>query len=193
MVVSYGGGGYYGGGGGGGGMDGGMGAAGGEGIFGGIQALLATLPPWLALIITALGLLLAAAFVGWLVGQVIGRILYPNPEKHSILNRNQKFACLGAVVIAFGIMVFALRPAAPETDMGDDMMTGAPGTSQEGTPGEGENAGEGSPEGETSGEGSDGESSSEGESSAPADDASSAATPPPAASGGGAVAVPFKG
>lgn len=100
-----------------------------SGLLGTLNSMLSGLPGWLSITIKALLLLLVAALVGWLIGQIVGRVLFPNPEKPSFLNQKQKFIVLGAIAVTFIMVIMALRPVVPKDDtlpvdgFGDSSMT----------------------------------------------------------------------
>lgn len=108
VSIEYGGG-YYGGGGPG-SMGGDMGMIGGSsgGFIDGLKQSLSFLPNWAAILIIALGVILSAMLVGWIFGKIIGSILYPDPDKQSILTKQQKFIALGGAILAIGLTLFAL-------------------------------------------------------------------------------------
>ena len=78
-------------------MGGDMGMIGGSsgGFIDGLKQSLSFLPNWAAILIIALGVILSAMLVGWIFGKIIGSILYPDPDKQSILTKQQKFIALG--------------------------------------------------------------------------------------------------
>ena len=70
-------------------------AAGGGGVIESLKAKLSFLPGWASILVIAVLVILAAMLVGWIGGKIIGSILYPDPEKQSILSKKQKFLVLG--------------------------------------------------------------------------------------------------
>ena len=76
----------------------------------------------MAILVIAAGvILLAIGRVGFIGGKIIGSILYPDPDKPSILSKKQKFAVLGGVVAAIAVTLFALTYT-PLVDTGDDAL-----------------------------------------------------------------------
>ena len=163
-----------------------MGMTGGSGgLIDSLKAKLSFLPEPVAILAIAAGVILLAMLVGFIGGKIIGSILYPDPDKPSILSKKQKFAVLGGVVAAIAVTLFALTYT-PPVDTGDDalpvdgMTDGMTDGTDEGLYGE-------SADGEA-GETTDGETAD-----AETDGSVSIEEEAPAAStgGGAAVAVPM--
>ena len=163
-----------------------MGMTGGSGgLIDSLKAKLSFLPEPVAILVIAAGVILLAMLVGFIGGKIIGSILYPDPDKPSILSKKQKFAVLGGVVAAIAVTLFALTYT-PPVDTGDDalpvdgMTDGMTDGTDEGLDGE-------SADGEA-GETTDGETAD-----AETDGSVSIEEEAPAAStgGGAAVAVPM--
>lgn len=163
-----------------------MGMTGGSGgLIDSLKAKLSFLPEPVAILVIAAGVILLAMLVGFIGGKIIGSILYPDPDKPSILSKKQKFAVLGGVVAAIAVTLFALTYT-PLVDTGDDalpvdgMTDGMTDGTDEGLDGE-------SADGEA-GETTDGETAD-----AETDGSVSIEEEAPAAStgGGAAVAVPM--
>ena len=163
-----------------------MGMTGGSGgLIDSLKAKLSFLPEPVAILVIAAGVILLAMLVGFIGGKIIGSILYPDPDKPSILSKKQKFAVLGGVVAAIAVTLFALTYS-PPVDTGDDalpvdgMTDGMTDGTDEGLDGE-------SADGEA-GETTDGETAD-----AETDGSVSIEEEAPAAStgGGAAVAVPM--
>ena len=163
-----------------------MGMTGGSGgLIDSLKAKLSFLPEPVAILAIAAGVILLAMLVGFIGGKIIGSILYPDPDKPSILSKKQKFAVLGGVVAAIAVTLFALTYT-PPVDTGDDalpvdgMTDGMTDGTDEGLDGE-------SADGEA-GETTDGETAD-----AETDGSVSIEEEAPAAStgGGAAVAVPM--
>ena len=163
-----------------------MGMTGGSGgLIDSLKAKLSFLPEPVAILVIAAGVILLAMLVGFIGGKIIGSILYPDPDKPSILSKKQKFAVLGGVVAAIAVSLFALTYT-PPVDTGDDalpvdgMTDGMTDGTDEGLDGE-------SADGEA-GETTDGETAD-----AETDGSVSIEEEAPAAStgGGAAVAVPM--
>ena len=163
-----------------------MGMTGGSGgLIDSLKAKLSFLPEPVAILVIAAGVILLAMLVGFIGGKIIGSILYPDPDKPSILSKKQKFAVLGGVVAAIAVTLFALTYT-PPVDTGDDalpvdgMTDGMTDGTDEGLDGE-------SADGEA-GETTDGENAD-----AETDGSVSIEEEAPAAStgGGAAVAVPM--
>ena len=99
-----------------------MGMTGGSGgLIDSLKAKLSFLPEPVAILVIAAGVILLAMLVGFIGGKIIGSILYPDPDKPSILSKKQKFAVLGGVVAAIAVTLFALTYT-PPVDTGDDAL-----------------------------------------------------------------------
>ena len=163
-----------------------MGMTGGSGgLIDSLKAKLSFLPEPVAILVIAAGVILLAMLVGFIGGKIIGSILYPDPDKPSILSKKQKFAVLGGVVAAIAVTLFALTYT-PPVDTGDDALPvdgvtdGMTDETDEGLDGE-------------SADGEDGETTDGETADAETDGSVSIEEEAPAAStgGGAAVAVPM--
>lgn len=167
-----------------------MGMTGGSGgLIDSLKAKLSFLPEPVAILVIAAGVILLAMLVGFIGGKIIGSILYPDPDKPSILSKKQKFAVLGGVVAAIGVTLFALTYT-PPVDTGDDALP-VDGMSDGMTDGMTDGTDEGL-DGESA-DGEDGETTDGETADAETDGSVSIEEEAPAAStgGGAAVAVPM--
>ena len=99
-----------------------MGMTGGSGgLIDSLKAKLSFLPEPAAILVIAAGVILLAMLVGFIGGKIVGSILYPDPDKPSILSKKQKFAVLGGVVAAIAVTLFALTYT-PPVDAGEDAL-----------------------------------------------------------------------
>ena len=100
-------------------------AAGGGGVIESLKTKLSFLPGWASILVIAVLVILAAMLVGWIGGKIIGSILYPDPEKQSILSKKQKFLVLGGAVAA--VALTSTPSPKPEEDslpVGGEMTDG---------------------------------------------------------------------
>ena len=130
------------------------------GLIDSLKAKLAFLPEWASVLVIALLVILLAMLVGWIGGKIVGSILYPDPDKQSVLTKKQKFIVLGGAIAAIALSIFALTYT-PPADTGEDAlptggevstdgMEGMDGMNGTDVPEEGEPT-EGEPEGEDAG------------------------------------------
>lgn len=150
------------------------GSTAGTGLIDSLKTKLSFLPEWAAILMIAVLVILAAMLVGWIGGKIIGSILYPDPDKQSILSKKQKFMVLGGAIAAIALTIFALTYT-PAPDTGDDALPTGENVSMDGMDGmdgmegtDGEIPEEESTDGETTEEETTGET--EEESSAAASD-----------------------
>ena len=86
-----------------------------------ISSLMSTMPSWLQVVVTAAAVILGALFLGWVIGQVVGRVMYPDPNKPSVLNKKERTIYIGVLAAAMVlIVILALpkkeKPAEPAVD-----------------------------------------------------------------------------
>ena len=79
------------------------GSTAGTGLIDSLKTKLSFLPEWAAILVIAVLVILAAMLVGWIGGKIIGSILYPDPDKQSILSKKQKFMVLGGAIAAIAL------------------------------------------------------------------------------------------
>ena len=106
----------------------------GTGLIDSLKTKLSFLPEWAAILVIAVLVILAAMLVGWIGGKIIGSILYPDPDKQSILSKKQKFMVLGGAIAAIALTIFAL-PYTPAPDTGDDALPTGENVSMDGMDG----------------------------------------------------------
>lgn len=183
------------------------GSTAGTGLIDSLKTKLSFLPEWAAILVIAVLVILAAMLVGWIGGKIIGSILYPDPDKQSILSKKQKFMVLGGAIAAIALTIFALTYT-PAPDTGDDALPTGENVSMdgmdgmdgmEGTDGEipedestdGETTDEESTEEETTGETEEESSAAASDSTAAVDGSVNGAGVWVSGGGGTAIAVPM--
>lgn len=183
------------------------GSTAGTGLIDSLKTKLSFLPEWAAILMIAVLVILAAMLVGWIGGKIIGSILYPDPDKQSILSKKQKFMVLGGAIAAIALTIFALTYT-PAPDTGDDALPTGENVSMdgmdgmdgmEGTDGEipeeestdGETTDEESTEEETIGETEEESSAAASDSTAAVDGSVNGAGVWVSGGGGTAIAVPM--
>ena len=92
------------------------GSTAGTGLIDSLKTKLSFLPEWAAILVIAVMVILVAMLVGWIGGKIIGSILYPDPDKQSILS------------------IFALTYT-PAPDTGDDALPTGENVSMDGMDG----------------------------------------------------------
>ena len=110
------------------------GSTAGTGLIDSLKTKLSFLPEWAAILVIAVLVILAAMLVGWIGGKIIGSILYPDPDKQSILSKKQKFMVLGGAIAAIALIIFALTYT-PAPDTGDDALPTGENVSMDGMDG----------------------------------------------------------
>ena len=173
------------------------GSTAGTGLIDSLKTKLSFLPEWAAILVIAVLVILAAMLVGWIGGKIIGSILYPDPDKQSILSKKQKFMVLGGAIAAIALTIFALTYT-PAPDTGDDALPTGENVSMDGMDGmdgmestDGETTDEESAEEETTGETEEESSASASDSTGNAGTSVSVGGGVMISGGGTAIAVPM--
>ena len=164
------------------------GSTAGTGLIDSLKTKLSFLPEWAAILVIAVMVILAAMLVGWIGGKIIGSILYPDPDKQSILSKKQKFMVLGGAIAAIALTIFALTYT-PAPDTGDDALPTGENVSMDGT--DGETTDEESTEEETTGETEEESSAAASDSTGNAGTSVSVGGGVMISGGGTAIAVPM--
>ena len=163
------------------------GSTAGTGLIDSLKTKLSFLPEWAAILVIAVLVILAAMLVGWIGGKIIGSILYPDPDKQSILSKKQKFMVLGGAIAAIALTIFALTYT-PAPDTGDDALPTGENVSMDGMDGREGTDGEIPEEESTDGETTDEESTEE-ETTGETEEESSAAASDSTGNAGTSVSV----
>ena len=163
------------------------GSTAGTGLIDSLKTKLSFLPEWAAILVIAVLVILAAMLVGWIGGKIIGSILYPDPDKQSILSKKQKFMVLGGAIAAIALTIFALTYT-PAPDTGDDALPTGENVPMEGMDGMEGTDGEIPEEESTDGETTDEESTEE-ETTGETEEESSAAASDSTGNAGTSVSV----
>ncbi len=163
------------------------GSTAGTGLIDSLKTKLSFLPEWAVILVIAVLVILAAMLVGWIGGKIIGSILYPDPDKQSILSKKQKFMVLGGAIAAIALTIFALTYT-PAPDTGDDALPTGENVSMDGMDGMEGTDGEIPEEESTDGETTDEESTEE-ETTGETEEESSAAASDSTGNAGTSVSV----
>lgn len=173
------------------------GSTAGTGLIDSLKTKLSFLPEWAVILVIAVLVILAAMLVGWIGGKIIGSILYPDPDKQSILSKKQKFMVLGGAIAAIALTIFALTYT-PAPDTGDDALPTGENVSMDGMDGmdgmestDGETTDEESTEEETTGETEEESSAAASDSTGNAGTSVSVGGGVMISGGGTAIAVPM--
>lgn len=75
-----------------------------------ISTLMSTMPSWLQVAVTAAAVILGSLLLGWVIGQVGGRVMYPDPNKPSVLNKKERIIYIGVLAAAMVLIVILALP-----------------------------------------------------------------------------------